>query len=97
MAHNRARIPERRRAPCFLEYEIVLPSKERCILALDIFASVWEAKRRIQDVEGILPSQQRLVFAGKCLDDHRNVADYGLQRGSVLYLLVVGGGALPCK
>eukprot|EP01028_Stygiella_incarcerata_P010995 TRINITY_DN59_c1_g1_i1.p1 TRINITY_DN59_c1_g1~~TRINITY_DN59_c1_g1_i1.p1 ORF type:complete len:595 (+),score=143.95 TRINITY_DN59_c1_g1_i1:129-1913(+) len=64
------------------------------VLHMDDTESISAVMTKIGDREGIPPDQQRLIYAGKQLEDDRMICDYGIQSGATLHLVLrLRGGA----
>ena len=64
-------------------------------IEIDIEAddTIARIKERVEEKEGIPPPQQRLIFGGKQMADEKKAAEYNIEGGSVLHLvLALRGG-----
>ena len=50
--------------------------------------TVKEIKEKIQEKEGVSTNKQRLIFAGKQLEDHRTMEQYNIKKESTVHLML---------
>eukprot|EP01133_Synstelium_polycarpum_P016923 gene16923-20130_t len=90
LSSKESALPKNRLNPSYAKDGLLFADKEDIYTSL----SIQRIKERVEEKEGIPPSQQRLIFGGKQMGDEKTAQDYSIEGGSVLHLVLALRGGL---
>ena len=61
---------------------------------VDSDIDIWSIKELVERKSKIPPDQQKLIFAGRQLENHRTISFYNIQRESTLHLVTILSGGM---
>ena len=72
----------------YRKFEIfIVNEKKKISLNVEEYERIINIKDKIKFLEGILPYEYKLQFEGKKLEEYKNIEDYNLNNGCIIYLI----------